>query len=125
MVDSEQTLPKELLFIQVVSMFQVAAMQQLGKLMDPISNEVKRDVVQAKVSIDILDVLKEKTKGNLTSDEEEFLNKVLFELHMNYVEELKRPEQSEDGKKEETGDAGDTGSEASQAGESKDTETDE
>jgi hypothetical protein len=122
MVDSEQSLPKEMLFIQVVSMFQVAAMQQLGKLMDPLAGDVKRDLAQAKVSIDILDVLKEKTKGNLTSHEEEFLKKVLFELHMNYVEELKKPDQSEDaeGAKSEG-----PGGDESQAGAGKDEERDD
>lgn len=91
MADTEGSLPKEILFLQVVSMFQVAAMQQLGKLVDPVSGEISRDLEQAKISIDILDVLKEKTHGNLSKDEEEFLGKVLFELHMNYVEELKKP----------------------------------
>jgi hypothetical protein len=70
-------------------MFQAAAMQQLGKIMDPLTGEVTKDLEQAKVSIDIVDVLKEKTQGNLTKVEEEFLSKVLFELHMNYVDELK------------------------------------
>lgn len=91
MVDTEHSLPKEILFLQVVSMFQVAAMQQLGKLVDPVSGDIKRDLEQAKISIDILDVLKEKTRGNLTKNEEDFLAKVLFELHMNYVEEIKSP----------------------------------
>ena len=106
MSDAKNSLPKELLFLQVVSMFQMAAMQQLGKLMDPVSGEVQRDLEQAKISIDILDVLKEKTQGNLTENEEEFLKKVLFELHMNYVEELKRPaeEQPDDGNGSTAGD---------------------
>ena len=90
MVDSEHPSRSELIFLQLVSMFQVAAMQQLGKFVNPVTNEVERDLEQARVSIDTLDVLKEKTKGNLTVEEEEFLDKVLFELHMNYVDELKR-----------------------------------
>jgi hypothetical protein len=85
----------ELLFLQVISMFQVAAMQQLGKIVDPTTGEVTRDLTQAKISIDILDVLKQKTKGNLTDVEGELLDKVLFELHMNYVDELKTSEKAE------------------------------
>jgi hypothetical protein len=81
----------ELLFLQLVSMFQVAAMQQMGKLIDPATNEAHRALSQAKISIDTLDMLKEKTKGNLSDDEQAFLDKVLFELHMNFVEEQKRP----------------------------------
>ena len=87
----------ELLFLQLVSMFQMAAMQQMGKLVDPVSNEAVRDLKQAKISIDTLDMLKERTRGNLGDAENEFLEKVLFELHMNYVDEQKRPS-------EETGD---------------------
>ena len=90
MAASEHTpSPDELLFLQLVSMFEVAAMQQLGKLPNPITKEIERDLAQAKVSIDILDLLKNKTKGNLTDKEQDFLDKVLFELHMNYVDEVK------------------------------------
>lgn len=69
-------------------MYQLAAMQQLGKIMNPVTNAVEKDLDQAKFSIDTVEVLKRKTSGNLSKAEEEFLNKVLFELQMNYVEEL-------------------------------------
>ncbi len=85
---------KELLFLQLVSMFQMAAMQQLGKLVNPLTDKTERDLNQAKFSIDVLNVLKEKTSGNLTADEDEFLSKVLFELQMNYVDEARRPQDS-------------------------------
>jgi len=71
-------------------MFQMAAMQQLGKLVNPLTEEVERDLSQAKFSIDVLNILKEKTSGNLTTDEDEFLSKVLYELQMNYVDEARR-----------------------------------
>ena len=92
MADNDQPSSGQLLFLQLISMFQAAAMQQLGKIVDPATGEVDKDLSQAKVSIDILDVLKEKTKGNLTDVEGEFLDKVLFELHMNYVDERKASE---------------------------------
>lgn len=117
MVDAEQSLPKEMLFLQVVSMFQVAAMQQLGKLVDSASGEIRRDLEQAKISIDILDVLREKTQGNLTENEAEFLKKVLFELHMNYVEELKKP--ADDAADTSTSDSGEA-AEGGQGEEEKD-----
>ena len=89
MAESDRNPPQdEFLFFQIVSMFQLAAMQQLGKVMNPVTNEVEKDLGQAKFSIDTVEVLKQKTKGNLSRTEEEFLNKVLFELQMNYVEEL-------------------------------------
>jgi hypothetical protein len=59
-------------------------------------------------------MLKEKTKGNLGSAEEEFLNKVLFELQMNYVDELKA-----DRKENTTSGSGEASTEAKdEAGES-------
>lgn len=116
MPDGGQNLTqKEVLFLQLVSMFQVAAMQQLGKLVNPVSNEAERDLDQAKFSIDTLDVLKEKTAGNLSKAESDYLEKVLFELHMNYVNEL---ETSKNSQTEETEDG--QGSEGEQAADAND-----
>ena len=45
----------ELLFMQLVMMFQGMAMQQLGKVMNPMTQKVERDIGQAKNFIDLLD----------------------------------------------------------------------
>jgi hypothetical protein len=103
-VDIDQPSSRELLFLQMISMFQVAAMQQLGKIVDPTTGEVTKALEQATVWIDILDVLKEKTKGNLSEVEGEFLDKVLFELHMNYVDELKMSDTSGSEREDSEGD---------------------
>ena len=91
MNDDERPLHDEILFLQVVSMFQIAAMQQMGKIPSPLTNEIERDLDQARVSVDILAMLKKKTRGNLTEREDEYLGKALFESQMNYIDELKRP----------------------------------
>jgi hypothetical protein len=85
----------EMRLLQLVSMFQMAAMQQMGKLVNPVTNEVEKDLDQAKVSIDMIEMLKRKTEGNRSVSETEFLDKVLFELHMNFVDESKSDEKSE------------------------------
>lgn len=87
--------------LQLIAMFQMAAMQQMGKLPNPVTNEVERDMRQAKASIDLLETIKRKTQGNLIDAEAEFLDKVLFELHMNYVDEAGRAGGEEE--KEDTG----------------------
>jgi len=87
------------LFMQLVIMFQGAAMQQMGKVMNPITNKIERDLEQARLSIDILGMIEEKTKGNLSDEEKRFLDHVLFELRMNYMDEVNKPPQEE--KKEE------------------------
>jgi hypothetical protein len=112
-------------FLQLIAMFQMAAMQQLGKLPNPVTNEVERDLQQAKASIDVLETIKSKTEGNLIEAEAEFLDKVLFELRMNYVDEANRESKKDDedagtAPKGGTESAGETGETAEGAGESDD-----
>lgn len=101
--------PKEVLFIQLASMFHLAAMQHLGKLINPVTDKMERDLAQAKFSIDTLEMLKEKTEGNLTSTEAEFLDKILFELHMNYVDELGADKKKETAQEKTEGEPGEGG----------------
>jgi hypothetical protein len=65
----------------------------LGLVEDPISGKKRRSLEQAKFSIDLLDVLSEKTQGNLTQQEDRYLQGVLHELRMRYVEATRQPDQ--------------------------------
>ena len=86
----------EFLFTQIVLMFQGAAWQHLGKVMNPATNKVERDLAQAKNTIDILGMLQAKTKGNLSDNEQKFLEHALYELRMNYIDEVnKEPDEAE------------------------------
>lgn len=80
----------EFLFTQIVLMFQGAAWQHLGKVMNPATNKVERDLAQAKNTIDILGMLQAKTKGNLSDNEKKFLEHALYELRMNYIDEVNK-----------------------------------
>ncbi len=80
----------ELLFMQLVMMFQGMAMQQLGKVMNPMTQQIDSDLGQAKNFIDLLGMLEKKTQGNLKEDEAKLLQRALFDLRMNYVDELKK-----------------------------------
>ncbi len=51
----------EMMFVQLVSMFQAAALQQMGKMKNPVTDKVERNMEQAQLSIDLIDMLKEKT----------------------------------------------------------------
>ena len=77
-----------ILFSQLVITFYNSAWQGLGKIMDPTTGKVERNLEIARNSIDILDMLKRRTAGNLQPDEESFLDQALYQLRMNYVEEL-------------------------------------
>ena len=80
----------EILLTQLVLMFQTAALQQMGKLKNPISDAIERDLSQAQISIDMLDMLQKKMKGNLSASEGRMLALVLQELRLNYVDEVSK-----------------------------------
>ena len=87
-------------FVQLVLSFHAAAWQQMGKVASVMTGKIERDLNMAKHSIDMLGMLEEKTKGNLTEDEEKYLKHTLYELRMNYLDEMKKgPDKDE--KKEE------------------------
>ncbi len=57
----------------------------LGEIANPLTGKHEKDLDQAKYTIDMLEVLKEKTKGNVTEDERKMLDSLIFELRMRYV----------------------------------------
>lgn len=61
----------------------------LGEVPNPITNKKEENLEQAKYLIDTLDMLKEKTKNNLTKEEEEILNSLLYDFHMKFVAKRK------------------------------------
>jgi hypothetical protein len=82
------------LFVSLLFMFHSAAMQYLGKVKNPATDKIERNLEQAQAMIDMFDMLKAKTKGNLTSDEERFLMNLSQELKLNYVDEIGKAEPS-------------------------------
>lgn len=84
----DRTPSRKDLFLGLIHSFQAAAMQQMGKTVNPFTEKVERDLAQARLSIDMLEMLQERTSGNLTGEESRFLNHVLTELKLNYVAEV-------------------------------------
>ena len=62
-----------------------SALIYLGEVPDPKTNKKIKDLELAKHTIDTISMLKEKTKGNLTEEEEKFLDSVLADLKWRYV----------------------------------------
>ena len=89
----EQNKHNAALFFNLVMMFHSAAMQQMGKLKNPMTDAIERDMEQARLSIDMLDMLLAKTSGNLGEDESKFLGHVISELKLNYVDEVNKDRQ--------------------------------
>lgn len=78
------------LFLQLVLGLQQSAMMALGKLMNPITRKIDRNLDVARDTIDTLAAMEARTRGNLDADEARVLQQVLTELRMNYLDELKR-----------------------------------
>jgi len=77
-------------FTGLVLSLSTVTLQHLGKIANLLNGKIERNLEQAKTTIDLLTMLKEKTKGNLTEKEERFLNSILADLQLNYVDELKK-----------------------------------
>ncbi|HBQ21709.1 MAG: hypothetical protein A2Z91_03045 [Deltaproteobacteria bacterium GWA2_38_16] len=67
-----------------------AALIHLGVTANPMNNKIEKNLEEAKQNIDLLSLLQEKTKGNLTTDEEKLIHNLLHSLRMRYVEETQK-----------------------------------
>jgi hypothetical protein len=79
-------------FISLVSMFASSAYMSMGKIANPATGKAERDLDAARGFIDILVMLKTKTAGNLTKDEDKIITSTISDLQMNFVKEKEKPE---------------------------------
>lgn len=77
-------------FVEFLQNLAANALMALGEAPDPITKSKDVNLPRAKYLIDLLILLKEKTRGNLTADEEEFLERTLTELQLKFVEVYNR-----------------------------------
>jgi len=82
----------QVLFMQLVMQNQQMAMISLGKAKNPVSDALEKNLGYAKISIDTLDMLLQKTKGNLSKYEEQLLSETINQLKIIYVEESAKEE---------------------------------
>lgn len=82
----------EVNFSSFVLSLSSSALFHFGEIPDPISNQKQRNLPMAKQTIDILGLLKEKTTGNLTEQEDKLLDNLLYDLRMRYINETKKDE---------------------------------
>ena len=64
-----------------------SAFIHLGDIPDPATGETKKDVPLAKQTIDLLGLLREKTRNNLLEEEEKLFEHLLYDLRMRYIKE--------------------------------------
>ena len=78
----------------LVSMFASACWQQMGKMPNQVDGKITKDLKTAQMTIDMLLMLKEKTKGNLTDTEAKLLEDTISNLQMNYAYEVSKGDTS-------------------------------
>ena len=88
--ESEQEPLPENNFSAFVISLSTQALMHLGEIANPMSGKVEIDVPVAKQMIDIVAMLKDKTRGNLNASEDRLMEDILFDLRMKYVEAVKK-----------------------------------
>ena len=86
----EQLKKEDQLFIHLVNTFVQSAWISLGKVKNPVSDILERNLEQATYYIDLLDMLQTKMKGNLSEWEEQYIIHSLSELKLNFIDEQKK-----------------------------------
>lgn len=77
-------------FPRLVLSLTTTAMLQLGLVPDPASQKVEKNLPAARQTIDILEILQEKTQGNLKPDETRLLDRCLHDLKMSFVQSSRK-----------------------------------
>ena len=99
----EQIKKEDQLFIHLVNTFVQSAWISLGKVKNPVTDTLERNLEQATYYIDLLDMLQTKMKGNLSEWEEQYIIHSLSELKLNFIDEQKKGAVATEGSGEPTG----------------------
>ena len=96
--DAQQGQAVEINFLNYITSLGFQAMIFMGEIPNPVTNEIDKNLEQAKFLIDTLSMLKEKTEGNLTEQEKILLENSVYELQMKYVQASGEKESTEEKK---------------------------
>ncbi|MEA3560902.1 MAG: DUF1844 domain-containing protein [Candidatus Omnitrophota bacterium] len=81
--------PQEMNFGMFITSLGMQVLIHLGEITNPLTKKKEQDLTQAKQTINLIVMLKDKTKGNLEKDETALLENLLYELRMKYIERTK------------------------------------
>jgi hypothetical protein len=87
--DPERESVPKIDFPTLIMSFASASMISMGLVPDPVTGEIQENLLIAQQNIDVISLLREKTRGNVSPDEEKLMEQILYELRMHYVEALK------------------------------------
>ena len=79
-------------FSILVSIFEASGWQALGKIPNPVTGKTELNLPAVENTIEILILLREKSRGNLSPDEEKYLSAAIANLQLNYAAEKEKPQ---------------------------------
>ena len=74
----------------IVTLLATQSMINLGEIVDPLTKSISLNLSSAKIFIDLVEVLKKKTAGNLSAEEEKFIKNILGNLKKVYQNKVKQ-----------------------------------
>ena len=77
---------QDLLFIQLVKMFEMSVQTSMGLMEDPISKEKKVNLEAAKLNLDMLIMLKDKADNNIPEEIKKYLKDIIAQFQLKYLE---------------------------------------
>ena len=83
--DRDDILSNLVTFSTFILSLNTAALVHLGEIQDPVTQKKEVNLTLAKQTIDTLEMLRTKTKGNLTPDEEKLLQTIIYELKLKFL----------------------------------------
>jgi len=86
--------PVEVSFGLFITGLMMESMMALGDLENPMTHKKEPNLEHAKILIDTLEMLKEKTKNNLSKDEDEAMDSMLYDLRMRFAAKANKPDTS-------------------------------
>lgn len=87
-MSEDKTGMAEAQFLGLVSLLANSALQQLGKIISPVSGNTETNLEGAKLTIDWLNMIKVKTENNLSKEEEKILDSYISNLRISYVDAI-------------------------------------
>ncbi|MDP6685236.1 MAG: DUF1844 domain-containing protein [Candidatus Marinimicrobia bacterium] len=112
----ESKFTEQQLFDQLISSLVHTTWVSLGKIKNPMSDKIEKDMHAASVNIDMIDMLYKRMDGNLSEAEDKYMSQVLSELKMNYIHEKSQPIDSQN---DDSSDSADNDSESDKKPQSK------
>jgi len=88
MATTDSTQQHEAMFLQFVLSLLQSGMMQLGKVMNPMTKTIEKDLPGVQGTIELLTMLREKTRNNLSKAEADVLGSAISSLQLNYVDEM-------------------------------------